>query len=87
MATNKVKQKSFNVKVYNLAGTFLRSINPLDIMSGIAFTSQINGGQGELRLKIRSGLSSSILAYNNVIRIYETDDVAQSPRLIYAGII
>lgn len=84
---NIVKQKSYNIKVYNLAGTYIRAINPNDIMTGIAFSSQINGGQGELRVKIRATIASGIVAYNNIIRVYESDTATQTPRLIYSGIV
>lgn len=87
MAINEVKQKAFNIKVYTSANAYLRTINPKDIASGVSFTSQINGGQGELRVRIRASLASSIIAYNNIIRVYESDTLTTTPRLIYAGIV
>lgn len=87
MAINLVKQKAFNIKVYTSANAYLRTISPKDIMGGISFTSQINGGQGELRLRVDAGISSTLISYNNIIRVYESDTVTTTPRLIYSGIV
>lgn len=75
-------QKGYNIKVYNLAGAFQAVLSPSIIMSGIAFSESINGGQGELVLKLKLPFGTSSIAYNNIIKVYESDET-HSPRQIY----
>ena len=81
--------KSYNVKIYALNGTTLvRIISPDIIMWGFSWTEQVNGWQGQLKLKIKLPFSSSNLAYNQIVRVYSSDpDYSASPRLIYSWIV
>lgn len=57
-------------------------------MSGLSWTEQLNGGQGELRLKLKLAFSTSNLSYNQIVRVYQSDETfSPSPRLVYTGII
>ena len=56
-------------------------------MSGVSFTSQINGGQGEARMQLALPFNTTLIAYNNIIKVFETDDNNQTARQIYTGIV
>ena len=56
------------------------------VISDITFSSQINGGQGELVLRIADVFASSILAVSQIVKVYESD-ANHTDRLIYAGIV
>jgi len=81
--------KRYTVKIFALDGTTLvRNLNSNEIMSGYSWTEQINGGQGEFVLKVKLPFSNTDLAYNQIIRVYCSDDVfSPQPRLIYSGVI
>lgn len=81
-------QKSYNIKVYNLAGTLQRVLNPEILMSSISFSQDLNAWQGELRLKLKLDFSTTSIAYNNIIKVTEIDDEnAVGGRVIYSGIV
>lgn len=80
-------RKNYNVKVYSLAGVYLRTLAPSVVMSGVSFTSQINGGQGEARMQLALPFNTTLIAYNNIIKVFETDDNNQTARQIYTGIV
>ena len=79
-------QKGYNIKVYNLAGTFQAVLSPSIIMTGVSFSETINGGQGELVLKLKLPFNTTSIAYNNVIKVFESD-AENAPRQIYTGIV
>ncbi len=80
--------KSYTIKIYTLAGVLVRVIPSSQIMGGLSWTEQLNGGQGELRLKLNLVFSTSNLAYNQIVKVYESDpEFSPSPRLVYTGII
>jgi hypothetical protein len=82
-----MKAKNYNIKVYNLAGAYLRTFSPASIMNEVSFTSQINGGQGEFRALINIPFASTLITYNNIIKIYESDEINPNGRQIYTGIV
>lgn len=81
------RKKNYNIKIYTLAGTYVRTLPPNVVMTGVSFTAQINGGQGEARIQLAIPFSTSLISYNNIIKIYESDDASQTGRLIYTGIV
>lgn len=80
-------QKNYNIKIYSLAGTYIRTLPPSVIMTGVSFSSQINGGQGEARIQLAIPFATSLVSYNNIIKVYEGDDATPTARLIYTGIV
>ncbi len=85
-------QKSYTIKIYNLAGTYLKTQNPITITKDVRFSSTMNGGQGqcviELGLKIDDFDEGNTIDHMRFVRIYEQDDVnSQTPRLIYTGFV
>lgn len=79
-------QKEYNVKIYTLAGVFVRVIPGKLIMNPISFSESMNAGQGELRLKLALDIDSTLVAYNQVIKVYESDK-EHTARVIYTGIV
>lgn len=79
-------QKAYNIKVYNLVGTYQKTINERQIMGDVRFTSQLDGGQGELVIQIADEVDSTIVAYNNIIKVYESDTVNNGIQ-IYTGVV
>lgn len=80
-------QKGYNIKLYDLLGNFVKVLQGQYIMSDIHFSSQINGGQGELAVTLNVALESTIVEYNNIVKVYETDSNNSSGILIYTGVI
>lgn len=85
-------QKSYTVKIYSLAGVYIKTANPLQITNEVRFSSKINGFQGqcviELALPIDDFDEGASIKLMNIVRIYEADDVnSPAPRLIYTGFI
>ncbi len=79
-------QKDYTIKVYNLSNVLQRVLSPKIVMSGISYSEQINGGQGQLSIKLKLPFTTTDIAYNNIIRVYQTD-TSHAPRLIYTGLV
>lgn len=79
-------QKAYNIKVFNLSGVYQKTINEKQIMGDVRFTSQLDGGQGELVITISDEIDSTIVAYNNIIKVYENDTVNNGV-IIYSGVV
>lgn len=80
-------QKQYNVKLYDLAGNFVRTFSPSEIMGEIQFSAQTDGGQGELRLKLAYPYDSAAVSANCVLKVYAVDDSHPSGRQIYSGFV
>lgn len=81
------RKKNYNIKVYTLAGTYIRTLSPGVVMTGVSFSAQLNGGQGEARIRLAIPFNTSLISYNNIIKIYESDDANPTGRIIYTGIV
>jgi hypothetical protein len=79
-------QKAYNIKVFNLSGVYQKTINEKQVMGDVRFTSQLDGGQGELVISISDEIDSTIVAYNNIIKVYE-NDTTNNGVLIYSGVV
>jgi hypothetical protein len=79
--------KGYNVKLYDLSGNYVRTFSPSEIMSEITFSSQTDGGQWELRLKLAYRYDSQNVAFNNVVKVFELDEANPLGRQIYTGFI
>lgn len=69
----------FTIKIYEQNGTFIRTINEINDLS---FSSQINGGQGELRVETADEVVDMA---GKVMRVVQT--IGNTPTLVYSGII
>lgn len=84
--------KKFQVKVYSAdSTTFIETINNNEICSDIAFTSKINSGYGQLKIRVNRKFDDFdegvAIKSNNIVRVLEYDTLNPDPRLIYCGII
>ena len=61
----------------------MRTISPREIMSAIRYSSQVNGGQGEVRLSLIAGVD---ISPNQILRLYYSGDYSVS-RLVYSGVV
>lgn len=85
-------QKRFTIKTYSLAGTYIKTANPLDVIGDVSFTRRINAGDGECRIRLAlpiddfdEGVS---IKHANVVKVFERDDTFNlTPVLIYTGFI
>ena len=85
-------QKSYTAKIYNLAGSIVKTINPRTINNEVSFSSTINAGQGQCMIDLSLPMDDFGEGTNiknmNFVRIYEADDEnSPEPRLIYTGFI
>lgn len=85
-------KKAYQVKVYDIDGDYLKTFKPSQIMSDVAFTSKINGGQGQLNITLNLPIDDfdegGSVDHMNFVRVYEIDDEnSPEPRLIYTGFV
>jgi len=73
------------VKLYSFAGTLIDTISPKLLMGGISWTAQINGGQGEVKVKLNVPMSTTI--DGDIIKIISTDKYNTSGSVVYTGFI
>lgn len=82
--------KTYTIKIYTLAGAFIKTIPSKLIMNEPRFVSRVGGGQGELQVELALPMDdfdegNSIKAMN-LVKLYEADDENNlTPTLIYAG--
>lgn len=79
-------QKEYNIKIYSLAGVFQRVLPGKLLMSGVSFSETINAGQGELRIKLNLPITSTLVQYNQIIKVFESDKDNEA-RCIFTGIV
>ncbi len=81
------RKKNYNIKIYTTAGAYVRTLPPSVVMTGVSFSAQVDGGQGQATIKLSIPFNTSLIAYNNIIKIYESDDANPTGRQIYTGIV
>lgn len=69
----------FTVKLYEQNGTFIRTINEIN---DISFSTQINGGQGELRIETADTVANTA---GKIMRVVQT--IGTVSTLVYTGIV
>ena len=82
--------KRYQVKIYDLDGTYRKTLSPSIVKSLIAFSSVINGGQGQLVLDLALPSDNfgegDYIDHMKVVRVYQVDrSNSTSPRLVYTG--
>ena len=85
-------KKHFNIKVYDFAGTYIKSFSPDVVMNNILFSSEANAGFGEcvinLALPFDNFDEGNSINFENIIKVYEYDDVNHSSgTLIFTGVV
>jgi hypothetical protein len=69
----------YTIKLYEQSGAFIQSINEIN---DVSFTSQIGGGQGEVRIQTVDAVANM---GGKMLKIYQTKGTIQT--LIYSGIV
>jgi hypothetical protein len=64
---------------------FNRNIDGRDIKSKVSFTSQVNGGQGDINITVHQPFESEIIKNGQILRIYCYRKDIQKEYLLYAG--
>lgn len=85
-------RKRFIAKIYSLAGAYIKTLDPDQIMNEVSFSMKTGGGQGQctldLNLPIDDFQEGTTIKDMNIVKIYESDDTfSPAPRLIYTGFI
>ena len=75
--------KSFNIKIYTIAGDFVMVVPPSKIMSNISFSSVINEWQGQLSVKLNYPFSQTIISMGNIIKVFAVTESYQLGKQIY----
>lgn len=84
--------KKYQVKIFQSDGTTLiNTINPNEIRNEITFSSRINGGFGALTLVLNrkfDDFNENVdIKADNIVKVFEFDEVNVDPVLIYTGYI
>jgi hypothetical protein len=83
------RQKQFNVKLYTLAGAYLTTLRPKDIVQDIKFRSEKNGGFGQAKIVLNLPFDDfgegGNVNFMNRMEVYEVDASNPLGRLIYTG--
>ena len=82
-----VKLKTFEYRVFDLSGTFKFTISPKWIKSLPKFTSNINGGQGNMNLVLSKEFPYQGISRSDTIQVYKTDAITPNGMLIYTGFV
>jgi len=86
-----VMQKHYNLKFYDKAVAYITTLNESLRLSKINFGQQVNGGQGELSVKIKSAFDDppTFAALNNFVKVYCVKNNAgtQTEQLVYSGFV
>lgn len=82
--------KRYQIKIYDLDGTYRKTLSPSVVKTQPTFSSVINGGQGQciidLALPVDNFGEGDYIDHMKVVRIYQVDrDNSVEPRLIYTG--
>ena len=82
-----VKLKTFEYRVFDLSGAFKFTISPKWIKSTPKFTSNINGGQGNMNIVLKQSFSFQGIVRSDIVKVYKTDNITPNGMLIYTGFI
>lgn len=78
--------KQYEYKIYDRSGTFKSVLTPL-VTSKIRFTSQINGGQGEMTVDLNVDFAYTGVLRTDIIKVFCFSDLFPSGVLIYTGFV
>lgn len=82
-----VKNKAYNIKLYDLQGNFVATFSPSVVKTPVSFQAQLSGGLGELTVGLDLPIDSASVAYNRIVKVYQSDDAGNVGRLIYGGVV
>ncbi len=73
------------VKLYSFAATLDDAVSVKTVDGSFSWSAQINGGQGELKVKLNMPMSSII--DSDILRVFCTDQYNPSGKIVYTGVI
>lgn len=80
-------QKSYEIKLYTYAGVFVKTIERANVLSGVDFSSSIQGWNGEVVVSMPVNSDTSALIAGYVCRIFVySDNYPTSGKNIFTGI-
>jgi len=79
--------KTYQIKTYNLDWSYKATINPNDILNEVSFTSNVDGGVGELRIQTTYKIDDSTFQGGEYVKVVLFDDYHKSWKQIYYGFI
>lgn len=79
--------KTYQIKTYNLDGSYKATINPNDILNEISFTSNINGGDWQLSIQTTYKISELNYQWGELVKVVLFDDYHKGWIQIYYGVI
>ncbi len=80
-------QKRFELKVYWVDGAFKRTMKWTERMSDFFCASQINWGQGEVRIELNKAFDDSTYIQGDFVRVYLYSELYPTGLLMYTGYI
>lgn len=80
-------QKSFEIKIYQLNGTFKGNLKWSEIVRDFSFSQQINGGQGEATAELNKSFENATYSQGDFGKVTVFTDDNPNGLLIYTGII
>jgi hypothetical protein len=78
--------KRYEYKLYDRAGTFKTVLTPL-VTNQIRFSSQINGGQGEMTVDLNINFDYTGVIRTDIIKVWCFSDIFPLGTLIYSGFV
>lgn len=75
----------FTIKTYSLSGDLIKTISPRDVMGDISWSSQINGWQWEIRVRLSGYIGTFI--DGEILRVFVTNEYYPSGKCVYTGVI
>jgi len=73
------------VKLYSFAWSLIDTISPKIVIGNLSWSSQINGGQGEVKIRLNLPISTTINA--DIVKIYITDYYYPNGEVVYTWVI
>lgn len=77
--------KTYEYKLYDGFGNLKMQINPLNIISKLSFTEELNWGQWNLNIEIKADETDFVCS--DIIEIREVDEDNKTPSPTYTGVI
>lgn len=75
----------YTIKTYSISGTLIKTISPNAVIGDISWSSQINGWQGELRVKMAYPLNQQFEW--DIVRVFVTNSDYPQWKCMYTGLI
>lgn len=75
--------KTYQIKTYNIDGSYKSTISPADILNEIKFTLNVNGGVGQLRIDMNAPAISDEYSWGEFVKVRVFDENHKDWKQIY----